>query len=138
MCFWRIYFLILSLSTLSASCTLTSTFFFSLGTFSAVMLLKTTSVFLAWVSLPCSVPITHTFVGFFFFHSYHCLSQGLYSCTKHHKQESGWGGKGFIEQFYHITLCIGHHCFWVHCKSYVSSSFVQQQVLKTVSVLCKA
>jgi hypothetical protein len=25
-----------------------------------------------------------------------CISQGFYSCTKHHDQEASWGGKGLF------------------------------------------
>ena len=34
------------------------------------------------------------------------LSQGLYSCRKHHDQEASWGGKGLLSLHFHIAL---HH-----------------------------
>ena len=35
-----------------------------------------------------------------------CLSQGLYTCTKHHDQEASWGGKGLFSLHFHIAV---HH-----------------------------
>jgi hypothetical protein len=35
-----------------------------------------------------------------------CLSQGSYSCTKHHDQEASWGGKGLFRLHFHIAV---HH-----------------------------
>jgi hypothetical protein len=35
-----------------------------------------------------------------------CLSQGFYSCIKHHDQEAGWGGKGLFSLHFHTAL---HH-----------------------------
>jgi hypothetical protein len=35
-----------------------------------------------------------------------CLSQSLYSCTKHHVQEASWGGKGLFSLHFHIAV---HH-----------------------------
>ena len=35
-----------------------------------------------------------------------CLSQSLYSCTKHHDQEASWGGKGLFSLHFHIAV---HH-----------------------------
>ena len=37
---------------------------------------------------------------------YACLSQGLYSCTKHHDKEASWGGKGLFSLCLHIAV----HC----------------------------
>jgi len=34
------------------------------------------------------------------------LSQGLYSCTKHHDQEASWGGKGLFSLHFYIAV---HH-----------------------------
>jgi hypothetical protein len=36
----------------------------------------------------------------------HCLSQGLYSCTKHHDQEASWGEKVLFSLHFHIAV---HH-----------------------------
>jgi hypothetical protein len=36
----------------------------------------------------------------------HCLSQGFYSWTKHHDQESSWGGKGLFSLHFHTAI---HH-----------------------------
>ena len=36
----------------------------------------------------------------------YCLSQGLYSCTKHHDQEASWGGKGLFSFHFHTAV---HH-----------------------------
>jgi hypothetical protein len=33
-----------------------------------------------------------------------CLSQGFYSCTKHHDQEASWGGKGLFNLHFHIAV----------------------------------
>ena len=33
-----------------------------------------------------------------------CLSQGLYSCTKHHDHVASWGGKGLFSFYFHIGL----------------------------------
>ena len=35
-----------------------------------------------------------------------CLSQGLYSCTKHHDQEASWGRKDLFSLHFNITV---HH-----------------------------
>ena len=35
-----------------------------------------------------------------------CLSQGLYSCTKHHGLEASWEGKGLFTLHFHIVV---HH-----------------------------
>ena len=35
-----------------------------------------------------------------------CLSQGFYSCTKHHDQEASWGEKGLLSLHSHIAV---HH-----------------------------
>jgi hypothetical protein len=35
-----------------------------------------------------------------------CLSQGFYSCTKHHDQEASWGGKGLFSLHFHVAV---HH-----------------------------
>jgi hypothetical protein len=35
-----------------------------------------------------------------------CLSQGSYSCTKHHDQEASWGGKDLFSLHFHIAV---HH-----------------------------
>ena len=35
-----------------------------------------------------------------------CLSQGFYSYTKHHDQESGWRGKGLFSLHFHTAV---HH-----------------------------
>ena len=35
-----------------------------------------------------------------------CLSQGFYSCTKHHDQEASWGGKGVFS--FHIHIAVYH------------------------------
>jgi hypothetical protein len=35
-----------------------------------------------------------------------CLSQGFYSCTKHHEQDASWGGKGLFTLHFHIAV---HH-----------------------------
>ena len=35
-----------------------------------------------------------------------CLSQGFYSCTKHHDQEASWGGKGLFSLHFHTAA---HH-----------------------------
>jgi hypothetical protein len=35
-----------------------------------------------------------------------CLSQGLYSCIKHHDQEASWGGKGLFGLYFHTVV---HH-----------------------------
>jgi hypothetical protein len=35
-----------------------------------------------------------------------CLSQGLYSCTKHHDQEASWWGKDLFSLHFHIAV---HH-----------------------------
>jgi hypothetical protein len=35
-----------------------------------------------------------------------CLSQGLYSCTKHHGLEASWGGKGLFSLHFHTAV---HH-----------------------------
>jgi hypothetical protein len=35
-----------------------------------------------------------------------CLSQGFYSCTKHHDQEVSWGGKSLFSLHFHIAV---HH-----------------------------
>ena len=35
------------------------------------------------------------------------LSQGFYSCTKHHDQEASWGGKGLFSLHFHIVLTKG-------------------------------
>jgi hypothetical protein len=32
------------------------------------------------------------------------LSQGFYSCTKHHDQEASWGGKGLLSSHFHIAV----------------------------------
>jgi hypothetical protein len=37
---------------------------------------------------------------------YCCLSQGFYSCTKHHDQEASWGGKGLFSLHFHTAV---HH-----------------------------
>jgi hypothetical protein len=34
------------------------------------------------------------------------LSQGFYSCTKHHDQEASWGGKGLFSLHFHVAV---HH-----------------------------
>jgi hypothetical protein len=34
------------------------------------------------------------------------LSQGLYSCTKHHYREASWGGKGLLSLHFYIAV---HH-----------------------------
>jgi hypothetical protein len=34
------------------------------------------------------------------------LSQGFYSCTKHHDQEASWGGKDSFSLYFHIAV---HH-----------------------------
>lgn len=47
---------------LYASCTLIGPFFFRLGKFSSMILFKTFSVSLAWVSAPSSTPTSHWFV----------------------------------------------------------------------------
>ena len=33
-----------------------------------------------------------------------CLSQGFYSCTKHHDQEASWGGKDLFSLHFHIAV----------------------------------
>jgi hypothetical protein len=33
-----------------------------------------------------------------------CLSQGFYSCTKHHDQEASWGGKGLFSLHFRIAV----------------------------------
>jgi hypothetical protein len=33
-----------------------------------------------------------------------CLSPGFYSCTKHHDQESSWGGKGLLSLHFHTAV----------------------------------
>jgi hypothetical protein len=35
-----------------------------------------------------------------------CLSQGFYSCTKHHDQVANWGGKGLFSLHFHMAV---HH-----------------------------
>ena len=35
-----------------------------------------------------------------------CLSQGFYSCTKHHDQEANWGGKGLFSLHFQTAV---HH-----------------------------
>jgi hypothetical protein len=35
-----------------------------------------------------------------------CLSQGFYSCTKHHDQETSWEGKGLFSLHFHTAV---HH-----------------------------
>jgi hypothetical protein len=35
-----------------------------------------------------------------------CISQGLYSCTKHRDREASWGGKGLFSLHFHIAV---HH-----------------------------
>jgi hypothetical protein len=30
--------------------------------------------------------------------------QGFYSCTKHHDQETNWGGKGLFSLYFHIAV----------------------------------
>jgi hypothetical protein len=35
-----------------------------------------------------------------------CLSQGLYSFTKHHGQKASWGGKSLFSLHFHIAV---HH-----------------------------
>ena len=35
-----------------------------------------------------------------------CLSQGLYSCTKHHAQEASWGGKDLFSLYFQTAV---HH-----------------------------
>ena len=35
-----------------------------------------------------------------------CLSQGFYSCTKHHDQEASWGEKSLFSLHVHIAV---HH-----------------------------
>ena len=34
------------------------------------------------------------------------LNRGLYCCTKHHNQETSWGGKGLFSLHFHIAV---HH-----------------------------
>ena len=33
-----------------------------------------------------------------------CLSQGLFSCTKHYDQEARWGGKGLLSSHFQVAV----------------------------------
>ena len=37
-----------------------------------------------------------------------CLSQGFYSCIKHHDQEASWGGKGLFSLHLHFHIAVHH------------------------------